>query len=63
MNPRNLNRPLGWLAGCVMAALLVGNLGGCPVDSEEVFTESLRAALQTATTSFVDALADYLATH
>ncbi len=49
------------LAALVVAAASLLCLGGCPVDSDLVITETTRAALQAALDSAVDALAQYLA--
>lgn len=43
------------VAACLLAC------GGCPIDGDLVVTETLQAALNAATTSFVDALGQFLA--
>lgn len=45
-----------------LAGLLLGTTG-CPIDSDEVVTESVRAALEALVGSFVESLGDYLATN
>jgi hypothetical protein len=45
----------------LVGALLLLQIGGCPVDRDAVFTEGVRAGLDAAVSSFVDALAAYLA--
>ncbi len=61
MNAKSANRRRGTIAACVGVVLLIATLGGCPIDADAVFTETLQAALDSATSSFVSALADYLA--
>jgi hypothetical protein len=47
------------------AVLLIGALlvclCGCPIDTNTVFTETLRAGLSSAVNSFIDKLAQFLA--
>lgn len=55
-----------WIVRRALGALVVGGallmlLGGCPIDGEDVLTATVEAALNAATTSFVDALSAYLA--
>ncbi|MCG3125878.1 MAG: hypothetical protein CHACPFDD_00705 [Phycisphaerae bacterium] len=52
-----------WRRGLSAAGVLIvlSTLGGCPIDRDAVVTESLRAALDAATNSIVDALTEYLA--
>jgi Na+/melibiose symporter-like transporter len=42
------------------AALLIW-MGGCPIDRDEVITETTRAALQAALNSFIEKLGEQLA--
>jgi hypothetical protein len=35
--------------------------GGCPVDTDQLAADVIRAALESATNSFVDTLSTYLA--
>ena len=49
-----------------MGALLLGaalllSMGGCPVNSDDVISATVEAALNAATASFVDNLSAYLA--
>lgn len=55
---RSLLAGCGLLTGGVIVLL---SLGGCPVDNEAVLTEVVRAALDTASNSLVEALSTYLA--
>lgn len=55
-SPRS-GRPLAWL---IVGALLVW-MGGCPIDRNEVLTETTRAALQAALNSFIEKLGEQLA--
>gem|GEM_PF-4500273 len=36
-------------------------MGGCPIDRDEVFTEALRAALNTAVESLIETVSQQLA--
>jgi len=46
--------------GLTCTALL--SVGGCPIDSNDVITATVQAALDAASQSLVDALSAYLAT-
>lgn len=61
MRPRIARRTLGGLAGFVLGAALLLSMGGCPISGDDVLTATVEAALNAATTSFVDALSTYLA--
>ncbi|MCC6358139.1 MAG: hypothetical protein IT450_05310 [Phycisphaerales bacterium] len=60
MTPALVSRRWAWVV--VLAGALLGT-GGCPIDSDEVVTESVRAALEAIVSSFVESLGDYLATN
>lgn len=60
MTPPQRSRRWLWLCGLAGAILV---MGGCPIDSDEVVTESVRAALNAIVSSFVESLGDYLATN
>ena len=45
----------------VLAGVLLMSIGGCPIDSDVVVTETTRAALQAAVDSLVESLSQYLA--
>lgn len=55
---RRLGRP-----GCfvILCGVLVLLMGGCPVDTDELITDVTRAALESATNSFVEAFSTFLA--
>jgi hypothetical protein len=45
----------------LLAGALLVAMGGCPVDSDELVADVVRAALESATNSFVETLSTYLA--
>jgi hypothetical protein len=45
----------------ILGGALLLLMGGCPVDSDQLIADVVRAALESATTSFVDTLSTYLA--
>jgi hypothetical protein len=47
--------------GLLIVAAGVFSIAGCPVDSDNLLTDVTRAALESATSSIVEALSAYLA--
>lgn len=47
-------------AALVLAAAVVLLAGGCPIDVDQLLTDVLDAALQSASTSLVDSFSDSL---
>jgi hypothetical protein len=61
VKPQVARRSSWWLGTLVLAGILLMSIGGCPIDSDLVVTETTRAALQAAVDSLVDSLSQYLA--
>ena len=61
MNSRKHKRALRWLGAVVLGGAFLMSLGGCPIDNNTVVTETIRAALQSASNSIADAISAYLA--
>ena len=61
MRARILKRSWRCLGSLVFAAAFLSSLGGCPIDGNQVVTDTVQAALQSAVTSFVASLSKYLA--
>jgi len=45
----------------ILSGALLLLMGGCPIDSDQLIADVIKAALESATTSFVDTLSTYLA--
>lgn len=63
MGLRTFTRLPRRLVALMLAGAFLLPMGGCPVNGDQVLTEVVRAALETATSSLVDTLSSYLATN
>ena len=45
----------------ILGGALLLLMGGCPIDSDALVADVIKAALESATNSFVEALSAYLA--
>jgi hypothetical protein len=45
----------------ILSGALVLLMGGCPIDSDQLIADVVRAALESATNSFIDTLSTFLA--
>jgi hypothetical protein len=61
MNLRIFRRPLRSLKAVLLTGALLLPMGGCPIDSDALIADVVRAALESATNSFIETLSTYLA--
>ena len=61
MTPSRRRRSFRGFLSAMIIGLVLMLVGGCPVDRDAVVQETVRAGLQAALDSFVDALGEYLA--
>ena len=61
VRPQIVGWTLGRLGALVLGGALLLSMGGCPINGDDVLTATVGAALNAASTSFVDALSAYLA--
>jgi hypothetical protein len=61
VRPQIVRRTLARVGTLVLGGALLLSMGGCPINGDDVLTATVGAALNAASTSFVDALSAYLA--
>ena len=61
MSIRTLGRLPRFRQLVILGGALLLLMGGCPVDSDQLIADVIRAALESATNSFVETLSTYLA--
>ncbi len=59
------SHPAKWswrsLATLITTAAVLMSMGACPIDNNTVITETVRAALNSMVSTFIDTLGQYLA--